>query len=81
MVDLQVYQTKLLQGMDESSLELAAFKELHSVTDLALGNTKTTAQVIGRSMAFLVVLECQLWLMEIKDVDICPLPGLPGLPH
>ncbi|XP_016333453.1 uncharacterized protein LOC107681650 [Sinocyclocheilus anshuiensis] len=63
MAVLQVYQAKLLRAMDESGLEhSAAFRELRSATNLALRATKTTAQVIGRSMASLVVLERHLWL-------------------
>lgn len=63
MVVLQVFQAKL------DGTWLAAFCDLHSVTDLALGATKTTAQ--AKSMASLIVLERHLWLnlMEIKDVD------------
>lgn len=55
--------------MDESSPDLAVFRELHSATDLALCATKTTAQAIGRAKVSLVVLEQHLWLnlMEIKD--------------
>ncbi|KAI2647691.1 Gamma-glutamyl phosphate reductase [Labeo rohita] len=56
----QVYQAKLLRGMDESGPHLTAFKDLHSTTDLALCTTKMTAQVIGRSITSLVVLECHL---------------------
>lgn len=36
--------------MDESGPDLAAFKELHSVNDLALCTTKNKAQPISRSM-------------------------------
>ncbi|ROL43771.1 hypothetical protein DPX16_4605 [Anabarilius grahami] len=57
--------------MDESGPDLAKFKELHSVTDLALCPTKATAQAIGRVMASLVMLERHIWLnlTEIKDSD------------
>ncbi|MCJ8740105.1 hypothetical protein PDJAM_G00055060 [Pangasius djambal] len=74
MAVLQVFQAKLLQVMDESGPDSAAFKELRSATDLALRATKATAQAIGRSMANLVVLERHLWLnlTEIKEVDKVP---------
>ncbi len=51
MAVLQVFQAKLLQVMDESRPDPAAFKELRSATDLALRATKATAQAIGRSNA------------------------------
>ncbi|KAL0147015.1 hypothetical protein M9458_057539, partial [Cirrhinus mrigala] len=78
MVVLQVYQAKLLRGMDESGPDLTAFKDLRSTTNLALCATKMTAQAIGRSMASLVVLECYLWLTltEIEVVDNVCLPDL-----
>ncbi len=71
---LQIFQAKLLLCIDESGPEPAAFKELRSVTNLALHATKTTAQAVGRSMASLVVLERHLWLtpMEIKNADKVP---------
>ncbi len=74
MAVLQVFQEKLLRSIDESSPNPAAFKELCSATDLALCDTKMTAQAIGRSMASLVVLERHLWLnlTEIKEVDKVP---------
>ncbi|KAA0714748.1 hypothetical protein E1301_Tti006412 [Triplophysa tibetana] len=76
---LQVYQAKLLQGMDESGSDIAPFKELRSATDLALSATKVTAQAIGRSMASLVVLERHLWLTltEIKEADKVPFLDAP----
>ncbi len=57
--------------MDESNPNPAALSELRSATDLALRATKMTAQVIGRSMASLVVLErhLRLNLAEMKDAD------------
>ncbi len=57
--------------MDESNPNPAAFSELRSATDLALRATKITDQVIGRSMASLVVLErhLRLNLTEMKDAD------------
>ncbi len=73
--------------MDESGPDPAAFKELHSATDLAL---HATAQAICRSMASLVVLERHMWLnlMEIKEADKVPFldslvspTGLFGLAH
>ncbi|ROL46723.1 hypothetical protein DPX16_12616 [Anabarilius grahami] len=68
---LQVLQAKLLRSMDESSVYAPAFRDLRSATDLALRATKATAQVIGRSMASLIVLQRHLWLnlTEIKDMD------------
>lgn len=44
MAVLQVYQAKLIQGMDESAPDLAAFKKLCSATNLALHAIKTTNQ-------------------------------------
>lgn len=60
--------------MDESGPDPAAFKELHSATDLALRATKMTVQATGRSMPSLVVPERHLWLnlMDIKDADKVP---------
>ncbi len=57
--------------MDESDPNPAAFSELRSATDLALRATKMTDQVIGRSIASLVVLErhLRLNLTEMKDAD------------
>ncbi|ROL53853.1 hypothetical protein DPX16_9553 [Anabarilius grahami] len=71
MAIFQVFQAKLLRSMDESGVEETAFRDLRSVTDLALRATKAAAQAIGRSMASLVVLERHLWLnlTEIKDQD------------
>ncbi len=82
MAVLQVFQEKLLRSIDESSLNPAAFKELRSATDLALCATKMTAQVIGRSMASLVVLERHLWLnlTEIKEADKVPFLDSPVSP-
>ncbi|XP_059360387.1 taste receptor type 1 member 1-like [Carassius carassius] len=71
MAILKVFQAKLLHSLDESSPSDPAFCDLRSATDLALRATKATAQVIGRSMANLVVLERHLWLnlTEIKESD------------
>lgn len=58
--------------MDESGQEhQEAFKELCTATDLALHATEATAQAIGKTMASLVVLECDLWLTltEIRDTE------------
>ncbi len=49
MAVLQVFQAKLLQAMNETGPDPAAFRELRSATDLRA--TKATAQAIGRSMA------------------------------
>ncbi len=54
MAVLQVFQAKLLQAMNESGPDPAAFKELCSATDLALRATKATAQAIRWSMDSLV---------------------------
>ncbi len=80
MAVLQVFQAKLLQIMDEAGSDLAAFRELRSVTTKT---TKTMAQAIGRPMASLVVLEHHMWLnlTEIKDADKIPFPRLTSLPH
>ncbi len=67
--------------MDESGPDPAVFRELHSMTDLALRATKTTAQVIGRSMGSLVVLERHLWLTLTETKDVDEVPQLPGLSH
>ncbi len=82
MAVLKVFQAKLLHCMDESGPDPAAFRELHSATDLALHATKTTAQVIGRSMGSLVVLKHHLWLTltEIKDMDEAPFLDSPVSP-
>ncbi|XP_026054330.1 uncharacterized protein LOC113040222 [Carassius auratus] len=68
---LQVFQTKILRSLDESSPHEPGFRNLRSATDFALGDTKATAQAIRRSMANLVVLEHHLWhnLTEIKESD------------
>ncbi len=82
MAVLQVFQAKLLRCMDKAGPDPAAFRELCSATDLALCATKTMAQAFCRSIANLVVLECQLWLTltEIMECVQCPLPGLSSLP-
>ncbi len=82
MAVLQVYQAKLLQSMDVSGLDPTAFKELRSMTDLALCTTKATVQAIDRSMSSLVMLEHHLWLtlMEIKDADKVPFLASPVSP-
>ncbi len=74
MAVLQVFQAKLLSSMEESERYPPTLRELRSATDLALPTTKTSVQVIGKSMASLVVPECHLWftLMEIKDADKVP---------
>ncbi len=74
MADLQFFQAKLLRSTDKNGSDPTAFREPHSVTNLALYATNTTAQSIGRSMASLVVLERHMWLnlTEIKDADNIP---------
>lgn len=68
--------------MDKSGPDPASFRELRSATDLALCDTKTTAQSIGRLMGSLVVLKRHLWLTltEIKDVDEVPFLDSPVSP-
>lgn len=69
MALLQVFQAKFFHCMDESSPDPAAFRELHSVTDLVLCATTMTAQATGRSMP-----KRHLWLTltKIKDVENVP---------
>lgn len=71
MTVLQVFQAKVLCYMDESGQHQEAFKELSTATNLALCATKATAQVISKTMASLVVLECHLWLnlTEIRNAE------------
>lgn len=57
MAVLQLNQAKLLCDIDENGPDPAAFKELHSATDLTLHATKSTAQAIGRIMTKRVVLQ------------------------
>lgn len=68
---LQVFQAKFLSDMDESGRDPSTFKELCTVTDLALSVTKATSHAIGKAMANLVVLEHHLWLnlTEIRDTE------------
>lgn len=82
MALLQVFQVKLLRSLDETGPDPTAFRELCSVTNLALRAMKATSQAIGRSKASLVVLECYLWLnlMEIKDADKVPFLDAPVQP-
>lgn len=53
--------------MDESDRNSGTFRELRTVTDLALRTTKAMVQAVGK--ANLVVLESHLWLnlTEIRD--------------
>ncbi len=78
MAVLQVFQTKMLTS-EEASLDAASLRDLRSATDLALHDTKATAQAIGRSMSSLVVLERHLWLTmtEMKEVDKVPFLDAP----
>ncbi len=62
MAFLQVFLAKVIRSMDESNLNPAALKKLHSSTVLALRATKMMAQSISRSMANLVVLKHHMWL-------------------
>lgn len=48
MAVLQVFQAKLLQAMDQPCPDPTAFRQLGSVTDLALCTIKITAQAIGQ---------------------------------
>ncbi len=60
--------------MDESNPNPAAFNELRSAAELALPATKMIVQVIGRSIASLVVLKRHMWLnlTEMKNADNVP---------
>ncbi|MGL4351039.1 MAG: hypothetical protein ACRCT2_10830 [Plesiomonas shigelloides] len=71
MAVLQVFQAKILQSLDSGSLEADATRDLRAATDFALMATKRTAQAIGRSMGFMVVLHRHLWLTlaDLKDAD------------
>ncbi|MGL5956525.1 MAG: hypothetical protein ACRC0X_08010, partial [Brevinema sp.] len=71
MAVLQVSQAKLLQEMDDGKAPPDTVKELRIASDLALMATKRAAQAIGRSMAFLVVLQRHLWLTlaDLKETD------------
>ncbi|XP_026075156.1 interferon-induced very large GTPase 1-like [Carassius auratus] len=48
--------------MWQSGWEADVFKELHKATNITLLATKATVQGIGKTLANLVVLECNLWL-------------------
>ncbi|ROK16092.1 hypothetical protein DPX16_22710 [Anabarilius grahami] len=71
MAMLQVFQAQLLKTLDEGEADPEAFKDLCAMTDFTLKATKKTAQAIGRSMGFMVVLHSYLWLTltELKDTD------------
>ncbi len=80
---LQVFQAKLLQCMDKAGPDPAAFRELHSTTDLALCATKTTdigdRQAHGQPSG--------AWAPPVVDAGgdqgwgQGSLPGLTSLPH
>lgn len=59
----------------ESVPDPVAFKELCSMTDLALCATKMTAQAIGKSMASLLLLERHLWLSCTTDLRCLVIPN------
>lgn len=62
MAVFQVFLAKLLRALNESGTNPDVFKELCTATGQTLHTTKATAQVIGKAMASLVVLELHLWL-------------------
>ncbi|XP_056608266.1 uncharacterized protein LOC130425869 [Triplophysa dalaica] len=82
MAVLQVFQAKILQSLDSGSLEADATRDLRAATDFALMATKRTAQAIGRSMGFMVVLHRHLWLTlaDLKDADRKSLLNAPITP-
>lgn len=72
MAVLQVLQAKQLKFLDDAaSFDADAIRDLRSATDLALLATKRSAQAIGRSMGFLVVLHRHLWLTlsDVQEAD------------
>ncbi|XP_056593677.1 uncharacterized protein LOC130412904 [Triplophysa dalaica] len=77
-----VFQAKILQSLDSGSLEADATRDLRAATDFALMATKRTAQAIGRSMGFMVVLHRHLWLTlaDLKDADRKSLLNAPITP-
>ncbi|XP_059366460.1 uncharacterized protein LOC132105393 [Carassius carassius] len=82
MAVLQVFQAQLLKSLDEGRADPEAFKDLHAATDFALKATKKTAQAIGRSMGYMVVLHrhLRLTLTELKDADRRALLNAPVSP-
>lgn len=82
MAVLQVFQAQLLKSLDEGGADPEAFKDLRAATDFALKATKKTAQAIGRSMGYMVVLHRHLWLTltELKDADRRALLNAPVSP-
>ncbi|KAL0194969.1 hypothetical protein M9458_008541, partial [Cirrhinus mrigala] len=82
MAVLHVFQAQLLKSLDEGKEDPEAFKDLRTAMDFALKATKKTAQAIGRSLGYIVVLHRHLWLSltELKDADRRALPvSLSGL--
>ncbi|KAL0151000.1 hypothetical protein M9458_053727 [Cirrhinus mrigala] len=71
MAVLQVFQAQLLESLDEGKEDPEVFKDLRTPADFALKATKKTAQAIGWSMGYMVVLHRHLWLTltELKDAD------------
>lgn len=71
MAVLQVFQAKLLQSLDDGSVDTDVVRDLRAATDFALMAPKRSAQAIGRAMGFMVVLHRHLWLTlaDLKDVD------------
>lgn len=82
MAVLQVFQAQLLKSLDKGGADPEAFKDLRAGTDFALKATKKTAQVIGPSMGYMVVLQRRLWLtvIELKDVERRVLLNAPVAP-
>lgn len=82
MAILQVFQAKLLQSLDGGAVGADVIRDLRAATDLALMATKRSAQAIGRSMGFMVVLNRHLWLTlaDLKDADRKTLLNAPVTP-
>lgn len=81
MAILQVFQAKILQSLD-GAVETDTVHNFRAATDLALMATKLSAQAIGKSMRFLVVLQRHLWLTlaELKDNERNALLNAPITP-
>nr|XP_055041699.1 uncharacterized protein LOC129429202 [Misgurnus anguillicaudatus] len=81
MAILQVFQAKILQSLD-GAVDADTVRNLRAATDFALMATKLSAQAIGKSMGFLVVLHRHLWLTlaELKDNERKALLNAPITP-
>ncbi|XP_073668191.1 uncharacterized protein [Paramisgurnus dabryanus] len=82
MAVLQIFQARALKALDEGSTDLSTFRDLRAATDFALKATKKSAQAIGRSMGFMVVMQRQLWLnlTDLKEADRKTLLNAPVSP-